>query len=156
MNPTIREYRSEDLESVLTAWESASRVAHPFLSEAFLDQERYNIPNVYLPNAETWVAERAGQVIGFIALIGNEVGAIFVLSEFHGTGAGQALMDKAQELRGELEVEVFKANTIGRNFYDRYGFKLLREGVHEQTGHDLLRLKLDGTKSQNSIPNVES
>lgn len=141
MKRIIREYEHRDLANVLAAWESASAVAHPFLTEQFIDQERSNIPNIYLPNAETWVVEEGGQVIGFIALLGNEVGAIFVKPEFHGSGAGCALMDKAQELRGELEVEVFKRNKIGRKFYSGYGFELLAEKIHEQTGNELLRLK---------------
>lgn len=137
----IRKYEDRDLNGVLSTWENASRIAHPFLSNEFLEQERYNIPNVYLPNAETWIAEQGAQIIGFISLIGNEVGAIFVQPGFHGTGAGRALMDKAQELCGDLEVEVFKANSIGRKFYSIYGFKPLSERIHEQTGNKLLRLK---------------
>ncbi|QDV52247.1 GNAT family N-acetyltransferase [Gimesia fumaroli] len=141
MNRIVREYRAEDLDAVLAAWENATRLAHPFMTEEFLDQERDNIPNLYLPNAETWVIEQEGQVIGFIALLGNEVGAIFVEPEFHDTGAGKALMDKAQELRGDLEVEVFEANSIGRNFYQRYGFTPLSESIHEPTGNPLIRMQ---------------
>lgn len=141
MNRIVREYRAEDLDAVLAAWENATRLAHPFLTEEFLDQERYNIPNLYLPNAETWVIEQAGQVIGFIALLGNEVGAIFVQPEFHGTGAGKALMDQAHALRGDLEVEVFEANSIGRHFYQRYGFTPLSESIHEPTGNPLIRMQ---------------
>ena len=58
MDRIVREYQPEDLNGVLAAWESATRLAHPFLSEDFLEQERYNIPNLYLPNAETWVIEQ--------------------------------------------------------------------------------------------------
>jgi len=142
----IREYKDEDLNDVLSSWESASRIAHPFLTKEFLEQERYNIPNVYLPNAETWVVEQEGQVIGFIALLGNEIGAIFVKPEFHGTGAGKALMDKAQELCGDLEVEVFEANSIAQRFYSSYGFEPVTEKIHEQTGNKLLRLKFTANK----------
>ncbi|MFH1300661.1 MAG: GNAT family N-acetyltransferase [Planctomycetota bacterium] len=141
MNRIVREYQAEDLDAVLSSWENATRLAHPFLSDEFLDQERYNIPHLYLPNAETWVIEQAGQVIGFIALLGNEVGAIFVQPEFHGMGAGKALMDKAHALRGDLEVEVFEANRIGRHFYQRYGFTPLSESIHEPTGNPLIRLQ---------------
>jgi len=96
---------------------------------------------MYLPNADTWVVEDEGKVVGFIALIGNEVGAIFVDPKCHGRGLGKALMDKAQSLHARLEVEVFKENHIGRNFYDRYGFKYLEEKVFETTGDKVLRLK---------------
>jgi len=86
-------------------------------------------------------------VIGFIALMGNEVGAIFVKPEFHGTGAGKALMDKAQELHGDLEVEVFKENTIGQKFYARYGFHPINEHVYEPTGDIMVRLKFTKEES---------
>lgn len=147
MNRIIREYQSEDLNDLLASWESATRLAHPFLTEEFLDQERENIPNMYLPNAETWVIEQAGKVIGFIALLGNEVGAIFVQPEFHGTGAGKALMDKAQALRGDLEVDVFKENAIGHKFYARYGFQPINEYVFEPTGDIMVRLKFTKEES---------
>jgi putative acetyltransferase len=138
----IRKYNEQDLEDLLATWEAASEVAHPFLTPKFLASVRHDISNLYLPNAETWVYEDGGRVVGFIALIGNEVGAIFVHPSHQKTGIGRGLMDKARELRGELEVEVFVANTIGRAFYAKYGFEAIEEKVHYQTGHDVLRLRL--------------
>ena len=138
----IREYQQADLDDLLDTWEAASAVAHDFLEEKFLQQERHNIPNLYLPNAETWVWEVGESVVGFIALIGNEVGAIFVDPAHHGTGAGRALMDKARSLRGELELEVFERNTLGRRFYEAYGFELMHKKVHEPTGLTVMRLQL--------------
>jgi putative acetyltransferase len=130
-----------DLQAVLSSWERATRLAHGFMTDEFIAQERKNVAEIYLPNTDTWVVEIDGKVEGFIALMGNEVGAIFLQPECHGRGAGKALMDKAQELHGELEVEVFKANTLGRKFYAQYGFEQLAEKLHEPTGQQLLRLK---------------
>jgi len=138
----IREYESADLEEILNTWEAASAIAHPFLSEEFVEQERQNIPNIYIPLAETWVWEADGRVVGFIALIGNEVGAIFVEPEFQGAGIGRALMDLARDRRGELEVEVFTANAQGRAFYAKYGFELMHEKIHEPSGFEVMRLRL--------------
>lgn len=136
----IRPYEKIDLDELLDTWYAASQVAHPFLSEEFFDIERHNIPNIYLPMADTFVYVHEGRVAGFIALIKNEVGAVFVHPEFHGQGFGRALMDHAKMLRGDLEVEVFKENRIGREFYRRYGFTFHDEHVHEETGETLLRL----------------
>ena len=141
MTHVIRQYLEKDLEDVLSSWENASKIAHPFLEEEFLKTERYNIPNLYLPIADTWVAEVDGRVVGFIALIGNEVGAIFLDPKSQGIGIGKSLMDKAQEIHGTLEVEVFKKNPIGRKFYDLYGFEFLTESIHEATNQQVLRLK---------------
>jgi putative acetyltransferase len=138
----IRKYETRDLEELLETWSRASAIAHPFLSREFLELERHNIPNVYLPNAETWVWDANGSVIGFIALLGNEVGAIFVDPEHHKAGIGRCLMDHARKLRGHLEVEVFKRNDIGRKFYAQYGFELMHEAIHDQTGLEVLRLQL--------------
>lgn|GEM_PF-252903 len=146
MNATLRKYESTDLEAVLSSWENATRIAHPFFTEEFLDQERHNIPEMYLPNAETWVAENAQSVVGFFALIGNEVGAIFVDPDFQGQGIGTLLIDKACELRGDLEVEVFAENRVGRPFYEKYGFVPLSESIHEATGKKLLRLQYRSSK----------
>jgi putative acetyltransferase len=131
---------------VLSAWENASKLAHPFLPEDFQNQVRKDIPALYLPNADTWVLETEGQVQGFIALLGNEIGAIFLQPEHQGKKLGKMMMDKAQELHGELEVEVFERNSIGRAFYDSYGFKLLERKVHVETNENLLRLKFELSK----------
>jgi putative acetyltransferase len=138
---TIRHYKEADLEGLLSSWENASRIAHPFLPEDFLAQERKNIPALYIPNADTWVLEVGSDVVGFIALMGNEVGAIFLQPEQQGKGMGKAMMDQAQKLHGDLEVEVFEKNAIGRKFYAQYGFKLVEEKLHDPTGERLLRLK---------------
>ena len=145
MNSNIRQYQPEDLRDVLIVWERASSLAHPFLTESFIEQERLNIPNLYLPNADTWVVLKENNVIGFIALIGNEVGAIFVDPECHGLGMGKALMDHAHSLHPTLELSVFKENKIGRKFYDRYGFTLFEESEYEPTGDMVLRLVYKAT-----------
>lgn len=143
----IRQYREADLEAVLSSWEVATRLAHEFMTDDFIAQERKNTAEIYLPNTDTWVAEIDGEVVGFISLMGNEVGAIFLQPACHGKGVGKALMDKARELHGNLEVEVFKENTIGRNFYSSYGFSHLEEELHEPTGQQLLRLKFTTSDS---------
>jgi putative acetyltransferase len=148
----IRQYENSDLEAVLSAWERATRLAHPFMTEEFIAQERINTAEIYFPNTDTWVIGTDDQVIGFIALMGNEVGAIFLQPEYHGQGAGKALMDKAQEIHGDLEVEVFKENYIGREFYSRYGFNQLEEKLHEPTGQQVLRLAFTANRARNPMP----
>jgi putative acetyltransferase len=138
----IRKYRPADGEDVLNVWARASALAHPFLSREFLERERHNIPNLYLPKVETWVWEADGHVVGFMSLLENEVGALFVDPEFHRCGIGRALIDRARALRGELEVEVFERNLLGRAFYAKLGFELMHQKVHSETGFEIMRLRL--------------
>jgi len=140
MKIEIRHFEKNDLDELLKTWENASRLAHSFMNEEFFDNERHNIPNLYIPNADTWVACCDSKVVGFIALVGNEVGGLFVDPALHGTGIGKSLMDKAQSLHEDLAVDVFKENKIGRRFYDRYGFKFIEEKTWDQTGDLLLRM----------------
>lgn len=139
----IRPYKATDLNELLEAWYSASLVGHPFLDEGFFQQERRRIREVYLPNAETWVFEQDGRVVGFISLIGNEVGAIFVNSNYRGRGIGRALMDHARGLRDFLELDVFKDNKVGREFYEKCGFHQIDEHWDEESGLMQLRLRLN-------------
>lgn len=139
----IRPYRPADCDDVVDVWAAASAVAHPFLSDAFLEQERHNIRHIYLPRAETWIWEADGRVVGFMSLLGNEVGALFVEPEAHRTGIGRTMIDHARALQGALEVEVFKDNGLGRAFYAKCGFEVLHHKTHEPTGFELIRLRLE-------------
>jgi len=131
----VRPYIAEDLETVIHVWEAAFSIGHPFLTDQFLDSERKSIPSKYLPNGDAWVALVEDKVIGFMILHGNEVGALFVNPDYHGTGAGYALMNKASE--------VFSENTIGNKFYARYGFVQIGEYLHQGTGKVMLCLEYD-------------
>lgn len=142
----IRQYQANDLIQLMAAWESANSLAHPFLTSDFVAQVRKDIPSLYLPNADTWVVEVDTDVVGFIALIDNEVGAIFLQPSYHGKQLGKLMMDKAQELHGALELEVFKKNTIGRAFYKKYGFESHQETIHQPSGEVVLRLKFNPNK----------
>lgn len=80
----IRAYQSTDLEELVCVWEAASALAHPFLPREFMELERKDIAHVHLPHADTWVWDVDGRVVGFVALLGREVGALFVDPRFHG------------------------------------------------------------------------
>ena len=138
----IRPYTDADLDAVLSVWYSASKVGHPFMDEDFLTQERKALAEEFLPNSDTWVYERNGQVVGFISMNGDEVGGIFVGAGFHGQGIGRTLMDHARGQHKCLELDVFKENEVGRRFYTRYGFVLERAHKHAETGRIMLRLRL--------------
>ena len=148
MEVIIRQYVPSDFEAVLDSWEAATRLAHGFMSDEFIAQERKNVAEIYIPITDTWVVEVSGIVQGFIALIGNEVGAVFLQPAYHRKGIGKALMDKAKALHGDLEVEVFNENIIGRRFYYRYGFEFLEDKFHEPTGQKVQRLKFTSNNRQ--------
>lgn len=139
----IRPYVSSDTDELIAVWYRASVIAHPFLSETFLERERKQIVEEWLPVTETTVYVLDGRVVGSISLMGNEVGGFFVDPDHQGKGFGRALMDHVRDTRPLLELDVFEANSIGRRFYDNYGFELVGRHIHEETGQPQLRLRLD-------------
>ena len=141
-NVTIRPYFEDDLGELLDVWYRASLIAHSFLSEEFFETERREIAEQWLPMAETMVYEMDGRVVGFLALIGPEVGAVFVDPDYQGRGIGRALMDTAQRALPYLELDVFEANSVGRHFYDAYGFEFVDRHMNEAAGQPELRLRL--------------
>lgn len=81
----------------------------------------------------TYVAIDNGNVIGFMCCFGHgeeepdacEINAIYVLSEYYGTGVAQKLMDTAlEELKkySRKELWVLKDNPRAIAFYKKYGF----------------------------------
>lgn len=138
----IRRYTDEDLGQLLDVWYRASLIAHSFLSENFFETERRQIADQWLPLAETTIYETDGRVVGFLSLIGNEVGAIFVDPAYQGRGVGRSLMDGARDVRPFLELSVLEANALGRRFYDAYGFEFVSRYIGEATGQPELRLRL--------------
>ena len=146
----IRPYTDRDLSEVLDVWYRASLIAHSFLSEDFFETERRQIAEHWLPMADTIVFETDGRVRGFLSLIGNEVGAIFVDPDYQGRGIGRALMDLARDSRPLLELDVFEANAIGSRFYDAYGFEFVDRHLNEATGQPELRLSFDPNRRHES------
>lgn len=138
----IRSYVDADLEELLQAWYEASLLAHPFLSAEFLVTERVQIAEHWLPASETFVYELDGVVVGFLSLVDDEVGAIFVHPDQQGRGIGRTLMDHAATLRTTLELDVFEQNPIGRGFYDAYGFAFVSARFDDETGQTVHRLRL--------------
>ncbi|MDF1585753.1 GNAT family N-acetyltransferase [Marinimicrococcus flavescens] len=118
----IRRYRPVDRDRVIGIWLAASRVGHPFVGEAVLREQQEKVRDVYLPMAENWVAEVEGRIEGFIGLLDDFVGGLFVDPRRHGQGIGRSLLQHAATRHGRLTVSVYEANTEALAFYRRCGF----------------------------------
>ena len=118
----IRTFKKEDMNALINIWDKANALAHPFLPADVTQQIRRDIHEVFLPNAETWVLDENGIPLGFITMIGAEIGGLFVDPAHHRKGIGRRLVEHVVALKGPLSVEVFKENRIALPFY---GLELL-------------------------------
>jgi len=97
--------------------------------------------DMYMPNSDTWVYEESGNIIGFISMMKNEIGGLFVDPKSQEKGIGTALVNHITQFHDTLEVEVFEENKIGKPFYEKYGFKVIKEYVMKETGQKVLRMR---------------
>ncbi|WP_127145404.1 GNAT family N-acetyltransferase [Pelagibacterium montanilacus] len=143
----VRPYSPEsDLKKLSRIWLDASLLAHPFIGEQRLLEQRALIEDQYLPNAETWVACVGGQPSGFISLLDTFVGGIFVSPQRQGLGIGRQLISFALYLKGQLELEVYTDNRQAVTFYTRLGFQELSRRRLDDEGYafENARLRLTG------------
>ncbi len=137
----IIKHVENDLEQIMRVWYESSILAHPFLNSEFVEKVKSDMRNIYIPNSETWVYENDEGVVGFISMIDKEIGGLFVLPKNHSRGIGTKLVNFVNEFHDELEVEVFERNKIGRAFYNKLGFTLIKKFTHDESGEIVLRLK---------------
>nr|WP_299173263.1 GNAT family N-acetyltransferase [uncultured Allomuricauda sp.] len=137
----IRPYQDIDLESVMTIWYNAQEVGHPFLSQKFIEKVKKMMKDKLLPNSKTWVYTNNNQVYGFVSMIGNEIGGLFVDPNMQSKGIGSHLLTHMLRFNEVLEVEVFDQNSIGKSFYQKHGFKILTTYIHKETNEKVLRME---------------
>ena len=136
----IRKYKESEIPLLIDIWEKSAKVAHPFLSEDFNKMVKKAMTEMYLPNSDTWVYEESNEVVGFISMNKNEIGGLFVTPKRHSNGIGTQLINHMKKYHTELEVEVFEQNKIGKPFYEKNGFNIIKEYLHEQTNQKVIRM----------------
>ena len=140
--PMIRPYDFSDRDRLLEIWHQASRVGHPFLSARDLEEQKALVRDVYLPQAETWVALDAGTIVGFIGLLGSFVGGLFVDPSSQKLGVGRSLVEHAAAIKGELEVEVYALNQGALHFYRKLAFADVARRPTDDQGRPLEIMRL--------------
>lgn len=140
----LARYQASDVERVIECWRSASKVGHPFLSVAFLAAEEERLRLQWLPTTDTWVWAAQERCLGFISLLGDEVGGLFVDPAHHRREIGRTLLENAMQDRSRLQVHVFTENTGAQRFYQRCGFRVHSFNTHTETGFGLTLMRWRG------------
>ena len=135
---------AEDTAILVGIWFEASLKAHAFIGRERLLEQKALIEHKYLPMAETWVASRGDQPVGFISLLDSFVGGIFVSPDCQGQGVGRKLIAFALERKGELALDVYSANEQAFRFYLSLGFEEVSRRPFDDEGlpFELTHLRL--------------
>ena len=143
INLKIREYKNEDMNNMISVWKNSSKYVHSFLTDEQMNREEKEIKEVFIPIVNTWIAEMDGKFVGFISLIRNNIGGLFVDPDYQRIGVGTELVNFAKESHSILEVDVFEKNSQGRNFYSKTGFVFESMFIYENTNENTLHLTLN-------------
>lgn len=142
----IRPYQDHDLASVINIWYEAAKIAHSFISLQTLTIQKDEIINIYIPKAQIWVIQENKDVIGFIALLNNMIGGLFISPIYQSQGYGTQLIKYAKSLHSNLLVEVYQENYQAQKFYQKCGFILIGQRLESTTNLPLLTMKLEQCK----------
>ncbi|OKH87728.1 GNAT family N-acetyltransferase [Thalassospira sp. TSL5-1] len=140
---TIRPYEPQDCEQLLEIWLAASRLGHAFLGKSTLLDQRAIVRDVYLPQAENYVALSGQTPVGFIGLLDCFIGGLFVDPAFHGKNIGRALVEHVSPFKPWLELEVYAANPLAPPFYRKLGFHEISRRANDDEGRpfELIRMQ---------------
>jgi ribosomal protein S18 acetylase RimI-like enzyme len=86
-------------------------------------------------------------VVGFIALLEEHVGGLFIAPAHHRRGIGTRLMRHVQAISRRLSVNVFSVNENARRFYEKCGFRPVLEQLCPRTGQMEWRMEWSAPSS---------
>lgn len=137
---------ARDTQTLSLIWLEASLLAHPFIGTERLSEQRKLIEDTYLPNSETFVAEISGQTTGFISLINNFLGGLFVSPHWQGKGVGRELIAYALTIHDALNLNVYTENAQAMGFYKSLGFREVTRSSHDDDGMPFENARLQLTR----------
>jgi len=140
---TLRPYQASDEDAAIALWQHTWQRAYPaidFAERVPWWRERWR--NELVPNAAIVVAERAGEITGFVTIDGKGyLDQLVVAPEHWGAPLATMLVNEAKRLspdRVTLLVNADNARAI--RFYARNGFVHAGEDVNPTSGRPVLRM----------------
>ncbi|HHW38043.1 MAG TPA: N-acetyltransferase [Bacillales bacterium] len=135
----IREFKENDLNSIMKLWLKTNISAHDFINENYWGSN-YEQVRQMMPKATIFVYEE-NSIKGFTGLSGNYIAGIFVETNSQSKGVGRALLDHIKERNEGLFLQVYKKNKRAIRFYLREGFIIDNEQIDKNTNEIELVMK---------------
>lgn len=132
--PTIRKASPDQFPHLSDLWLDASLSAHAFIDAAYWTANKQAMESQYLPSSEVHVCLQHDSVVGFIAMVDDDLAALFIDPSRQGSGCGKLLLDHAKSTRDAIALNVFARNENAIAFYRKQGFTIQSEQIDEPTG----------------------
>lgn len=130
----IRLFEFRDLDDIMRIWLEGNLQAHPFIEETYWRKKFESVKSV-LPNAEVYVYEEEGTVLGFIGMDAEYIAGIFVAEGHRGQGIGHRLIE-AVKRKKRLSLHVYEKNGGAVAFYQAEGFHIECSMTEKETGEE--------------------
>lgn len=143
--PAIFPVQPTDYQRVVEVWEESVRATHDFVAETDIDVFKPLLRDG-LPHVDHLLCQRdaAGQVVGFIGVVGEKVEMLFIHPDWRGRGIGARLLSYAVTQLGATLVDVNEQNTHAVGFYLHQGFEVIGRSALDGTNkpYPLLHMRL--------------
>ena len=141
---TLRRYRPADEDAAIELWRRTWSKHYPHLDfNARLAWWRERWRNELVPTAQIVLAERGGELIGFVTVDPKTMylDQIVVAPEYWGSEIAPVLLDEAKCLSPKgLDLLVNKDNFRAIRFYEKHGFTYAGEDKNPVSGIPVTRM----------------
>jgi len=139
---TLRPYQASDEDAAIALWQRTWQHAYPaidFAARVPWWRERWR--NELVPHAAIVIAERAGEMTGFVTVDGKGyLDQLVVAPEHWGSPLATMLVDEAKRLSPDhITLLVNADNARAIHFYARNGFVHAGEDINPTSGRPVLR-----------------
>lgn len=135
----IRKFENTDIDAVMQIWQNENIKTHNFIPKEYWESN-YEYVKKLLPNSEIYVYIENDKIEGFIGINEDYIEGIFVNSNYQNKEIGTALLNKAKEAKEELTLNVYEKNRKAIKFYEKNGFKIVKEAVDKETNEKEFRM----------------
>lgn len=123
-DPRIRLARPEERDALEDLMRRASLALDEYRVDLEANPDVIHLPAEQIANGDVFVAERAGRVAGFAAVVGGELDGLFVEPDLWRLGIGGALVKEAAHVARQRGLSLtVVAGPESRPFYEACGFR---------------------------------
>lgn len=129
----IRTMTDGDLAQVAQLWLDGNADAHDFIPLRYWT-DALPMVQTQLLQAEVYVYEHGGALLGFAGLQGTHIAGLFVSRAERSKGIGRQLLDHIKGCHAALTLCVYQKNPRAFQFYLREGFRAGAARIDPETG----------------------